>query len=147
MNCHHNDSLYGLFFQIEKLHYQRMHRLLEKINIYPGQPPLLIALTRKDGQSQKDLAEILHIKPATLTVMIGRMEKSGLVERRQDTEDQRVSRVYITDKGRKVCKQVTEIVNNMVKDCFNNFTEEEEALLRRLFMQIRDNLLAASEKK
>ncbi|MBL4934643.1 MarR family transcriptional regulator [Clostridium sp. YIM B02515] len=141
------DSLFALFFQVIKLQHKRMHTYLEKINIYPGQPPLLMALNFKDGQSQKELAEKLAIKPATITVMIGRMEKAELITRKQDSEDQRISRVYITEKGREICKQSMEIVNSISDECFSNFTEEEKALLRRMFMQMRDNLIEASNKK
>ena len=51
---------------------------------------MLFALYKKDGQSQKDLAKQLNINPATITVMLTRMEKAGLLERRKDPDDQRV---------------------------------------------------------
>jgi DNA-binding MarR family transcriptional regulator len=101
----------------------------------------------KDGQSQKELASKLEIKPATITVMLNRMEKSKLVERRQDPEDQRISRVYLTEYGREVCQEMNEIVKNIESECFSNFTMEEQVLLRRLFMQMRDNLLKVCDKK
>jgi MarR family transcriptional regulator, organic hydroperoxide resistance regulator len=147
MNFHEHDSLYGLMFQVGKLHHQRMHILLEKLDIYPGQPPLLIALAHKDGQSQRELAEKICVKAATITVMLSRMEKSGLVERKQDIEDQRVSRVYITDKGREVFTEVSKVFLRIKEECFGNFTEEEKALLRRMFMQMRDNLTAVCDNK
>jgi len=114
--------------------------LLDKIGMYPGQPFLLFALLHLDGQSQKDLAGKLNIKAPTMATMVKRMEKSGLVERRQDGQDQRISRVYLTEKGKAVCEQLIEIKKNIDAETFHNFTEEEQILLRRLLMQIRDNL-------
>ena len=75
---------------------------------YPGQPPLLLRLAREDGQSQKELAKHMHVQPATLTVMIDRMAKHGLLERKTDARDQRGSRVYLTDKGRSAATGVRE---------------------------------------
>lgn len=147
MDCYNHDSLYYIFSQVIGLNYRRTHMLLDKIGIYPGQPPMLLTLYKKDGQSQKELANKLCIKPATITVMIKRMEKAGLLERHQDLEDQRVSRVYITDQGKEVCSEVHKVMNIIESECFNNFTDEEQMLLRRLLMQMRDNLTTACEKK
>ena len=147
MDCCKTDSLYHIFGEIVKLHFTRSHNLLEELGVYPGQPPLLFTLFHKDGQSQKELADKLMIKPATITVMLGRMEKAGHVTRKQDAEDQRISRVYLTDKGRETCKHLKKIMNTLSEDCFKNFTEEEMIILRRLLMQVRDNLLNAGEIK
>lgn len=145
--CFNPDNLYHVFGQIIKLHFTRSHNLLEKQGIYPGQPPLLFTLYYKDGQSQKELADKLRIKPATVTVMITRMEKSDLVTRKQDEQDQRISRVFITEKGREMCNKLKSIFEILNDECFSNFTEEEKVLLRRFFLQMRDNLTKASLDK
>lgn len=145
MNCENMDSLYHVFLQVIRLHYQRTHVMLDKIGVYPGQPPMLFTLFHKDGQSQKELANKLKIQPATITVMLKRMEKAGLVERRQDKEDQRIWRVHITEEGRKICAEVNEILKDIDEEMFKNFADEEKILLRRLFMQMRDNLLEVSD--
>lgn len=144
---YNSDNLYHIFGEIVKLHFTRSHNLLEKYGIYPGQPPMLFALYFNDGQSQKELAEKLKIKPATITVMLGRMEKSELVTREQDKDDQRISRVYITEKGREICEKLKSVMRTLNEECFSNFTEEEKVLLRRLLMQVRDNLMKASDNK
>jgi DNA-binding MarR family transcriptional regulator len=79
--------------------------------------------------------------------MLGRMEKSGLVERKQDPNDQRVSRVYITDKGKEVCKKSAEVMMQINTDMFSNFSEEEKIIMRRLLIQMRDNLINSSDEK
>jgi DNA-binding MarR family transcriptional regulator len=120
--------------------------LLEKIGIYPGQPPLLFILGKYDGISQKELAEKLSIKAATITVMLSRMEKAKLVERHTDSEDQRISRVYLTEEGRKMNVESREALKTIEEECFSNFTVEERVLLRRLFIQMRDNLARVCDK-
>lgn len=141
------NSLHYIFLDVLRLHHQRTHALLDKVGVYPGQPPLLFTLNKKNGQSQKELADKMRIAPATLTIMLKRMEKVKLVERKQDPDDQRVSRVYITEKGKKVCKKAMEALSSLEKECFGNFTIEEEVVLRRLLMQMRDNLIIANDKK
>lgn len=134
------DSLYFVFLELIRVHYQSTHALLDKIGVYPGQPPLLFILNKNNGLSQKEIADKLSIKPSTITVMLKRMESGNLVYRKQDSEDQRVSRVYITEEGKKLCVKAIEITNSLQEVCFENFTAEEKVILRRLLMQMRDNL-------
>ncbi|MBA1334920.1 MAG: hypothetical protein HPY66_0541 [Firmicutes bacterium] len=141
------DSLYHVFSQVMRLHHHRAHMLLDKVGLYPGQPPMLLELYREGGQSQTDLAGKLNIKPATITVMLRRMEKMGLVERRQDPDDQRVSRVYLTERGQEVVEEVKGTLEILEAECFHNFTAEEQVLLRRLLLQMRDNLAKVCDKK
>lgn len=141
------DSLHYLFIEILRLHHLRTHTLLDKIGIYPGQPPLLFTLNKKDGQSQKELADKLRIAPATLTIMLKRMEKVNLVKRKQDLDDQRISRVYLTPEGREACNKAISVLKNLEEECFGNFTMEEKVIFRRLLMQMRDNLLVANNIK
>lgn len=141
MDFCNSDSLYAVFGQIIRLQFQCLHNMLDKYGMYPGQPPLLFALYHRDGQSQKELAEKLNIRPATITVMLSRMEKTGLLIRKQDEEDQRISRVYITEKGRETCKELKKVMNILHDECFKNFTEEEKDILYKMLVKMRDNLI------
>jgi DNA-binding MarR family transcriptional regulator len=123
-----------------------MHKLLEKMGVYPGQPPLLFIVGKYDGLSQRELAEKLHIKAATITVMLRRMEKTGLVERKPDRDDQRISRVYLSGRGKEVLSEVRETLKEIEEECFSNLTVEEKLLLRRFMMQMKDNLSSACDR-
>ncbi len=147
MEIINKDSLYYLFLEIQRLHYNRSHVLLDEIGIYHGQPHMLFVLNKEEGLSQKELAERLNIKASTITVMLKRMEKSNLVIRKQDTKDKRISRVYITKEGREVCQKSIIVMKNIGEECFGTLTEEENLILKRLFMEIKDNLIVASEEK
>lgn len=141
------DSLYYVFREVIKFHYYRTYMLLDEVGIYPGQPAMLHTLSEEDGQSQTDIAKNLNIKPATVTVMLNRMEKSGLLERRQDPEDQRVSRVYITEEGRNMYEKVRVIWDQIDSECFGNLTETEQDILRGLLMQVRGNLESVCDRR
>lgn len=134
------DSLQGVFMEVVRLHFVRMTSLMESKGIHHGQQHVLTILKHKDGCSQKQIAEILRVKPATMTVMIQRMEKNGLVIKKQDENDQRVWRIFITNKGREDCKIANEMREKLFDESFSNFTDEEKILFRRLLLQIRSNL-------
>lgn len=134
------NSIYYIFLEILRLHHYKAHKLLEEIGLYPGQPPLLFILNNSDGKSQKELANIMHLKPSTINVMIKRMEKTELIERKQDEEDGRISRAYITDKGRAVCKKCNFALKEIEDEMFSNLTKEELVIIRRLLLQVKNNL-------
>jgi DNA-binding MarR family transcriptional regulator len=134
------DSLLHMMSHVLKRHRHTIDQKVHEYGVYPGQPPLLLRLSEEDGLSQGELAARIHNKPATLTVMVDRMEKTGLVERRPDAHDQRVTRVYLTDKGRQVTAVVKEAIQVADDKCFEHFLPEEKLLLRRLLIQMLDNL-------
>lgn len=138
------ESLDSLFAQICKLKHARIHTLLEDLGLYRGQPSVLKALWEEEGLMHTELARRLQVQPATITKMLQRMEKAGFVERRSDPEDQRVSRVYLTEAGRAVRAGVQQVWRQIEEEAFAGFSPEERGLLRRLFLQIRENLMAVS---
>lgn len=142
-----SESLDFLLAQVSKLHRARVHTLFEELGLYHGQPPLLFALWDQDGQTHTELAGRLHIQASTVTKMVQRMEKAGFVERRADPDDQRVSRVYLTDVGRTIRESVNQVFRRLEDETFADFTLEERVLLRRFFLQMRENLLRASGDK
>ena len=142
-----SDSINYLLAQICRLHHARSHTLLEEIGLYRGQPPVLRALWNKEGRTHSELAEHMHVQPATVTKMIKRMEKTGFVTCKADEKDQRVSRVYLTEAGRKIQEQVQQVWRTLQDETFDNFTTEERIVLRRLFLQMRENLLRVTGGK
>ncbi|WP_058300890.1 MarR family winged helix-turn-helix transcriptional regulator [Gorillibacterium timonense] len=146
-NEERRDSLYHLFSQIIRLHFMRVHAHLEKIGLYPGQHPVLFILKHhKEGLSQRELADHMKIKPATITVMLKRLENAQVVTRRPDPVDQRITRVYLTEKGLALTGEMEQALMEIDRELFSHITVEEQALLRRLFMQMRDNLIEANKK-
>jgi DNA-binding MarR family transcriptional regulator len=138
------ETVSHLLRQVCRVHHSRARVLLDKIGLYRGQPPMLEALFKQEGRSHSELAERLHVRPPTITKMIQRMERAGFVERRQDVEDERVSRVYLTQAGRAIGEDLQQVQHQLEEEAFAGFTLEERVLLRRFFLQIRDNLLRAS---
>ena len=134
------ESLDSLFAQICRLKHARIHTLLETLGLYRGQPSVLQALWEQEGLMHTELARRLQVQPATITKMLQRMEKAGFVERRPDPDDQRVSRVYLTGAGRAVRADVQQVWRQLEEEAFAGFTLEDRVLLRRFFLQVRENL-------
>ena len=137
------DSVYSAFGQVIRYHYTRIHALLDKLGVYPGQPALLFLLGKHGGLSQKELASGLHLRAATITVMLNRMAKTRLIERRTDPADHRISKVHLTRRGRRVRDRVRETTRAIGAECFGGLTDTELGQLNRMLLKMRDNLAAA----
>ena len=85
--------------------------------------------------TQSELAQEICVQPATLTRSLDRLTRAGLVERRLDAEDQRMSRVYLTDEGRALHAPIEQIWHDLEAWSFANLTIEERLLLRRLLLE------------
>jgi MarR family transcriptional regulator, organic hydroperoxide resistance regulator len=124
----------------------RAHRatastLLSELGLHPGQEFLLYELWQKSDITQSDLAEHLCVEAPTVTRMLQRMERSGLIERYPDPVDARILRVCLTERGRTIQQQVEEVWNRLEEQTVGGFTLEERLLLRRLLLQIYSNLM------
>jgi DNA-binding MarR family transcriptional regulator len=134
-------SVDRLIGEVCRLHHKRAHALLEALGLYRGQPRVLFALWNEEGLTHSDLAEHMRVSAATISKMVQRMEKTGFLVRRADDEDQRISRVYLTDAGRAVRDRVDAAFGQLGQETLAGFSDDECELLRGFLARIRDNLV------
>lgn len=141
IQLHPPDALVAhLMPQINKRHFRRIQSMLGKLGLYRGQPVLLAVLWEQEGYPHSELAEHLGVTPATITKMAQRMEQAGFIERIPDADDQRISRVYLTEKGRAVRKQVDEVFRTLEEEMLAGFSQQERKQLLSLLQRVDENL-------
>lgn len=127
-----------------KAFHERARQDLEPLGLFKGQPHVIQVLWEQDGLSQGELGEAMLLQPATVNKMVQRMEAAGFVARRPDDRDQRISRVYLTDKGRSVKPALDAGWVTVADDMFAGFSAEElvhfEALIQRVIENLRTSL-------
>jgi DNA-binding MarR family transcriptional regulator len=64
----------------------------------------------REPLSMRELAERLYLDPSNLTALVDRLEELGLVERKADTDDRRVKRLVITEKGVHLSEEIIDAV-------------------------------------
>jgi MarR family transcriptional regulator, organic hydroperoxide resistance regulator len=72
--------------------------------------------------------------------MLQRMEQAGFIERRADPEDARVTRVYLTERGRSLEQPVLDVWKKLEAQTVAGLSATEQALLSRLLQQVSANL-------
>jgi DNA-binding MarR family transcriptional regulator len=73
--------------------------LLEPLGLTYSQYLVMIVLWEEESLMVGEIASRLKLDSATLTPVLKRMEKAGLVYRQRDTGDERQVRISLTSKG------------------------------------------------
>jgi DNA-binding MarR family transcriptional regulator len=101
---------------------------------------LLANLERQDGQTLAALSRRMLVTAGNLTGLVDRAERDGVVERRADPRDRRLSRVYLTDKGRELIQSLLPVHADHVNELLADLEPAERRELRRLLGKLRDSL-------
>lgn len=134
------NSLLSLFMKVDRYFMAKCFGQMQGLGIYPGQIPVLGMVSKKEGLSQKELAEILRIKPPTVTVSVQRLEKAGFLYKKPDEKDQRIARIYLTEKGKETKARALQRIRENESVMLEGFSETEQCLLRRFLEQILENI-------
>jgi len=126
--------------QVHKAHRQLAEAALNKLGVHTGQEMILLQLWIEEAIPQSQLAASMEVEPPTATKMLQRMERAGLIERRTDPTDARVSRVYLTERGRALEQPVLDVWKQLETQTVADLSLTEQALLHRLLMQVLTNL-------
>jgi len=135
--------VFQAFMRTLHLHRQLMARTLVEDGSHPGQAVCLRVLAAHDGMSQRDLGRALHLTPPTVTTMLQRMERAGIVERRPDETDQRLTRVRLTAEGRKLEERLRGIFARYISQALDSMTQDDRRELERLLSLLADNTARA----
>src|SRR5437762_6804159 len=119
-----------LLAQVAQAYRSLSDSFMDRIGMHRAQATLLCRLFDQDGMTQSEIAEQLAVQGATVTNMLQRMEEAGLVTRRRDPEDNRLVRVYLTEKGRKQERAITEQFMKVEEAIFEGLDNEDRAILR-----------------
>lgn len=105
-----------------------------------GQPKILEYLNEHDGSVQKEIALACRIEPATVTSLLFRMEKNGLIDRRMQNENRRYLYVFLTEKGKEEVAHVERAFATLEEIALNNFTDNEKEQFVAYLERVNKNL-------
>ena len=129
------------------LHRRLISELFAEIGVHPSQAGCLHALAHHDGLSQSDLADVLHVSRPTVTSLLQRLEASGLIERRTDEIDSRVTRVYLTDAGRAMTARLGVVFAQMTRESLGGLTPAECEALAQLLEGVNEHVAGVLDER
>ncbi len=134
-----------LIGQINKLINRRINELLkeEKVNEFNGaQGTIIFVLTEEGPMPIKDIGKATGLAKTSLTSMLDRMEKQGLIKKRENENDRRSTIIDLTERSRgykEVIEKVSQEVNReFYKKIKAKDIERFEATLQKVLDNLKD---------
>jgi MarR family transcriptional regulator for hemolysin len=101
---------------------------------------IMISLKTQSLGNQRELAEAIGIRGATLTHHLNAMEAGGLVTRRRDPANRRIHQVELTERGETLFHQLAAAAFVHDQRLRTGFSEEEIATFEQLLRRLHDNV-------
>src|SRR5579872_5177069 len=115
------------------------HRARE-LSMTRAQWSVLKRLEMSEGAKQAELAELLDLQPITLARLVDKLAALGLVERRDDPNDRRANRLYLTKAAAPVLERLNQLGETLVGQALEGFDPAEIAVLAKSMERIKGNL-------
>jgi DNA-binding MarR family transcriptional regulator len=105
---------------------------------------VLIVLLQNPGCYIGQLSEITTIDDSTLSHMLSRLSRRGLLERRRDTGDTRFVSVHLTAEGKRIARGCKTSSDRRERKMLSALSAAEVATLRGLLSQVFNTVRSPS---
>ncbi|HLR40138.1 MAG TPA: MarR family transcriptional regulator [Virgibacillus sp.] len=125
---------------------QNGRKILKK---YPITSPQFIALQWLIEEGELTIGELSNkngLAFSTTTDLVDRMEKNELVERIRDSNDRRVVRIQVLEKGKTIIHEVITERQKHLGDVLQNFSHEQTMQLDALLSLLHEQMKRVNEK-
>lgn len=119
---------------------------LAEYNITHAQGSILIRLAAGKSTTAADFARELYIDAASMTRMIDRLEKRGLLVREANPDDRRQFKLRLTSEGTTLAQKLPALYTATLNRSFSGFSAEELGFLKCLLRKLLANSKLSDEK-
>jgi DNA-binding MarR family transcriptional regulator len=130
------DTTTYLLASAHRANLARLGPRLAELDLHPGADVALAEIHRSDGVALGELARRIGVTPPSVTKMVKRLERKGLIERRGDPEDARVSRMHATTDGARVARAVDQAWRAVERDMLAPLSAHDAAALHALLARM-----------
>ena len=104
-----------------------------------GMDEMLSKFGSEDGMKLTELGRCAGLEPSTMTGLIDRMERDGLVYRSSDPRDRRAQKAKLTAKGSSIRARVFEAMDDMLEEAFAGIEPEEMEVAKKVLRNVLAN--------
>ncbi|MBT8372219.1 MAG: MarR family transcriptional regulator [Deltaproteobacteria bacterium] len=112
-------------------------------HVKPAYLGVLMSLWENNGLKVIELGRRAGLEPSTMTGLLDRMERDGLLKRSSDPVDRRVLRINLTTEGRNVRKAVHMAVDQILKNVFEIVSNEDMDHLKQTLRDVLASMQGA----
>ncbi len=114
--------------------------------VRPAYLGVLMSLWQSDGLKMVTLGRKAGLEPSTMTGLLDRMERDGLVARSVDPRDRRAQQIRLTPLGSDIKESVQTVVEEVMAKVFAGIVAPELEQTKKLLRQVLGNLQEVAGK-
>ncbi len=118
------------------LHKRLMTKILERFNLTYAQYQVLKIIKAREGLSAKEVLSHTDTDKATLSGVLARLEKRGLIIRESDDNDRRLKHIRLVAESRALCETVADIESDCERDLLKGLKTKEI----RIFFEVSNHI-------
>ena len=136
-------DLWMLFHQTYNSLFKCGEKELAKLGITTQQYVILMTINNGgEMTTPTQLADWLDRNANSITLIIDRMEKAGLVKRVRDVSDRRSLRIVLTDKGGNILNKGTKIAWELIQNLLSGFSDKEMQNMINQMVKLRSEAIS-----
>jgi DNA-binding MarR family transcriptional regulator len=126
---------------------QTFRQRISHLGVTPDQYSILRWLHEGDprGLTQQTITDLMASDPNTITSILQRMEKAGMISRKRHESDRRARRVRVELEGRRVFDAAFQIAKGLQAQVLGSLPASRRAVFLRDLESIADACMAANE--
>ena len=134
-----NYSCGTLLKQLHDIMEKNANNVLREQNLTISQSGVLVLLDEKEGKtaSFKELEKEFGVSQPTMAGILNRLVQKDLVEVLTDSEDKRIRKAHLTQKGADKCKEGYKHMNSAEEQLLKSLTDDEKMEFNRLLLKLR----------
>ena len=134
-----NYSCGTLLKQIHDIMEKNANNILREQELTISQSGVLVLLDEKEGKtaSFKELEKDFGVSQPTMVGILNRLVQKDLVEVLTDSEDKRIRKAHLTQKGADKCKEGYKHMNSAEEQLLKSLTDDEKIEFNRLLLKVR----------
>lgn len=133
------DSVGFLLKRVGNLLTNAVDRALVDYDMTHAQMGIILKLLHCRANTAADFARELMTDTGAITRTLDRLEEKGFVHRARSSADRRIVQVELTDKGRNLADQMTQVVINVLNQHLRGFSSEEIAQFKDFLLRMIAN--------
>ncbi len=118
----------------------RSRKLLQDYGLTAPQLTTLRAVSRMQPASASVIAKEIHLGQPTVTGILDRLERRGLIERTRGEHDRRSVNIALTDEGRRILEAAPSVLQDQFQESLARLQEWERTQILSTLQRIADML-------
>ena len=142
MSSENSNMIPRLISDVRQLISAYLTRELKKagcVGIVPSHGEIIFNLINNREMTMTELSDAISKDRSTVTTLVGKLIKRGMVEYRENPEDLRSKKVALTENGKKLEKDFLQISQNMNRILWQGVSQKDKEVFIKVLRKAKDN--------